>query len=182
MSTKIITIFRESTVLFQGIIMSSFQRRVLMFIGSVLLLYIGYKVFEISRFYTLYLTTDKVVHIEKAASVQIKGILVGEVADVAVQGSGLTLTLKMNRKHKISHESEFRVISTGVSGKKVIYVHPAEGERYLDHRDTIALTEADGVTELLKKMGSYIEKIGNEIDSTISEIITGDSVVLENEE
>lgn len=156
--------------------MSPFQRRILFFIGSLLLLFIGYKAAEMSRYYTLYLTTEKVVNIEKKVPVQIKGISVGEVSDVAVQGSGLTLTLKMDRKHKISNESEFRVISTGVTGKKAIYIHPAEGELFLSHRDTVALTESEGVGELLKKMGDYIEKISSGFDSTISEMRTSDSI------
>lgn len=96
-----------------------------------------------SSTYILKAEFDNVAGVKKGASVQVAGVVVGEVADVALSDSeAALLLLKIDKKLKVPIDSMASVKSQGIIGDKYIQLSLGGDETYFKPDETMVETES----------------------------------------
>jgi phospholipid/cholesterol/gamma-HCH transport system substrate-binding protein len=96
-----------------------------------------------SSTYILKAEFDNVAGVKKGASVQVAGVVVGEVADVALSDSeAALLLLKIDKKLKVPTDSMASVKSQGIIGDKYIQLSLGGDETYFKPDETLVETES----------------------------------------
>lgn len=96
-----------------------------------------------SSTYILKAEFDNVAGVKKGASVQVAGVVVGEVADVALSDSEAALLfLKIDKKLKVPVDSMASVKSQGIIGDKYIQLSIGGDETYFKPDETMVETES----------------------------------------
>lgn len=96
-----------------------------------------------SSTYILKAEFDNVAGVKKGASVQIAGVVVGEVADIALSGSEVAmLSLKIDKKLKVPVDSMASVKSQGIIGDKYIQLSLGSDETHFKPDETLVETES----------------------------------------
>ncbi|EKD38945.1 MAG: Mce-related protein [uncultured bacterium] len=96
-----------------------------------------------SSTYILKAEFDNVAGVKKGASVQIAGVVVGEVADVALSGSeSAILSLKIDKKVKVPVDSMASVKSQGIIGDKYIQLSLGSDATHFMPDETLVETES----------------------------------------
>ena len=96
-----------------------------------------------SSTYILKAEFDNVAGVKKGASVQIAGVVVGEVADIALSGSeSAILSLKIDKKLKVPVDSMASVKSQGIIGDKYIQLSLGSDETLFKPDETLVETES----------------------------------------
>lgn len=93
--------------------------------------------------YILKAEFDNVAGVKKGASVQVAGVVVGEVADVALSDSeAALLLLKIDKKLKVPTDSMASVKSQGIIGDKYIQLSLGGDETHFKPDETLVETES----------------------------------------
>lgn len=96
-----------------------------------------------SSTYILKAEFDNVAGVKKGASVQVAGVVVGEVAEVALSDSeAALLLLKIDKKLKVPTDSMASVKSQGIIGDKYIQLSLGGDETYFKADETLVETES----------------------------------------
>jgi phospholipid/cholesterol/gamma-HCH transport system substrate-binding protein len=96
-----------------------------------------------SSTYILKAEFDNVAGVKKGASVQVAGVVVGEVADVALSDSeAALLLLKIDKKLKVPIDSMASVKSQGIIGDKYIQLSLGGDETYFKPDEILVETES----------------------------------------
>ena len=123
---------------------------------------------------TVYAGFSQVVGLEAQSAVRLRGVPVGNVAEIKNDGSGVTVTMKVNPDTKIPKNSRVTVSSSGVMGEKFVNIMPGQDDgNYLSDGDYIYGSEEsdmnamfDGINKVLVRvddlLGSMQDVVGNE--------------------
>lgn len=118
-----------------------------MIMGFLAFVYLAFNLGEISIFsgsrtYTIRAEFDNVSGIKKGASVQIAGVVVGEVSDMWLDEAYAKLSLTIDKKIKVPADSMASVKSQGIIGDKFIQLSLGGDEELLGEGDLITDTES----------------------------------------
>lgn len=96
-----------------------------------------------SHTYTLKAEFDNVAGVKKGASVQVAGVVVGEVADLALSESETALlSMKIDKTMKVPTDSIASVKSQGIIGDKYIQLSLGASDKYFQPGEVIVETES----------------------------------------
>ena len=127
---------------------------------------------------TVYAGFPQVLGLETQSAVRLRGVPVGNVAEIKNDGSGVTVTLRVKPDTKIPKDSRVTVSSSGVMGEKFINIMPGRDDGdYLQDGDYVyGVEEADmnamfdGMNKVLGKvddlLGDVQNIVGNETFQT----------------
>lgn len=86
---------------------------------------------------------DNVAGVKRGASVQIAGVVVGDVSSIKLgEGDLAYLTLRLKNEIKLTEDTMASVKSQGIIGDKFIQLSPGGEEEYLAAGDVITDTES----------------------------------------
>lgn len=116
--------------------------------------------FGVSDEMVLYAGFKQVVGLQQQSDVRLSGVLIGKVTNIANEGTGVTVTMKVNPGVKIPKQSKVTIASSGVMGEKFINFQPKvdngeylEDGAYLYGVDDAGLDAMfDGLTKVMDKV------------------------------
>jgi len=93
---------------------------------------------------------DDVQGLQPSASVQIKGLSIGRVANIELNGGGkVKVTLAVDKKIKILSGTSVQLASADLLGTKVINIEPGAGPAELEEEATLPATVEGGLIDNL---------------------------------
>lgn len=116
--------------------------------GFLALVYLAFNLGEVGLFdrgrtYTIQAEFDNVSGVKKGATVQVAGVIVGEVSEVKLNEDLLAeLTLKLDRTLKVPTDSIASVKSQGIIGDKFIQITLGGALDYFEENEVIFDTES----------------------------------------
>ncbi len=116
--------------------------------GFLAFAYLAFNLGEVSFLkrnstYELKAEFDNVAGVKKGAAIQIAGVVVGDVRDIRLGEMDLAyLTLRLDKKIKLSVDTMASVKTQGIIGDKFIQITPGGDEELLQPGDTITDTES----------------------------------------
>ena len=109
---------------------------------------------------TLYAGFRQVTGLQDKSAVQLSGVPVGNVAEIKNDGTGVTVTLKVNPEVKIPKNSAVTIASSGVMGEKFINILPSRDDgAYLQNGDYIYGTEEAGMNSMFEGMNRVLGQV-----------------------
>lgn len=116
---------------------------------------------------TVYAGFKQVVGLQQQSDVRLSGVLVGKVEKIANDGTGVTVTLKINPDVKIPKQSKVSIASSGVMGEKFINFQPRvengeylENGAYLYGADEAGMDQMfDGLTKVMDKVDGLLQDV-----------------------
>ncbi len=131
---------------------------VFMIAGFLCFAYISIKLGDVKLFeedtYALQARFGSISGLKKGADIEIAGVKVGKVTDIALDGSRYEALVKLslNSRYKLQQDSIASVRTAGVIGDKFISIAPGGSEEYLRAGDSIRDTESSiSLEELISK-------------------------------
>ena len=110
--------------------------------------------------YTLYAGFKQVVGLQQQSDVRLSGVLVGKVTQIANEGTGVTVTMKIHDDAKIPKQSRISVASSGVMGEKFINFQPkVDNGEYLKNGDYLYGTEEGGMDAMFEGLTKVMDKV-----------------------
>ena len=129
-----------------------------MIAGLLCFVYISIKLGDVNLFeedkYMLQARFGSISGLKKGADVEIAGVKVGKVTDIALDGGDYEALVKlsMDSKFRIQNDSIASIRTAGVIGDKFVSIAPGGSEDYLKPGDSIRETEsAVSLEELISK-------------------------------
>ncbi|MEE4239840.1 MAG: outer membrane lipid asymmetry maintenance protein MlaD [Desulfopila sp.] len=118
-----------------------------MIAGFLAFAYLAFNLGEISLFsgsrtYIIKAEFDNVAGVKKGGTVQIAGVVVGEVENIALSDQYASLSLRINKDIKVPVDSMASVKSQGIIGDKYIQLTLGGEEDVLTEGDVIFDTES----------------------------------------
>ncbi|MCB2216747.1 outer membrane lipid asymmetry maintenance protein MlaD [Desulfofustis glycolicus] len=116
--------------------------------GFLALVYLAFNLGEVGLFdrgrtYEIQAEFDNVSGVKKGATVQVAGVIVGEVSGIRLNDDQLAeLTLKLDRTLKVPTDSIASVKSQGIIGDKFIQITLGGALDHFEERDVIFDTES----------------------------------------
>lgn len=111
---------------------------------------------------TVYAGFPQVVGLEAQSAVRLRGVPVGNVAEIKNDGSGVTVTMKVKSDTKIPKNSQVTVSSSGVMGEKFINIMPGQDDgNYLQNGDYVYGSEESGMNAMFDGMSKVLGKVEN---------------------
>ena len=105
-----------------------------------------------SRYYTATAMFDSITGLKRGASVEIAGVSVGKVGDIALEDDMAVVTLNIDKNVKVTDDSMVSIRTKGIIGEKFIKITPGGSEEYLEDGGMIIDTEsAISIEELISK-------------------------------
>ena len=109
---------------------------------------------------TLYAGFKQVVGLQNQSAVQLSGVPIGNVAEIKNDGSGVTVTLKVNPELKIPKNSAVTIASSGVMGEKFVNILPSRDDgNYLQDGDYVYGTEEVGMNSMFEGMNRVLGQV-----------------------
>ena len=131
--------------------------------------------------YTLYAGFKQVVGLQQQSDVRLSGVLVGKVTQIANEGTGVTVTMKINDDAKIPKQSKVSKASSGVMGEKFINFQPkVDNGEYLQNGDYLYGADEAGMDAMfdgLTKVMDKVEILLNDVHAIIGDDTFKKSVV-----
>ncbi|KAF0193136.1 MAG: putative ABC transport system substrate-binding protein [Gammaproteobacteria bacterium] len=131
---------------------------IFMIAGFLCFAYISIKLGDVKLFeedtYTLQARFGSISGLKKGADIEIAGVKVGKVTDIALDGSQYEALVKLSlsSRYKLQQDSIASVRTAGVIGDKFISIAPGGSEEYLRAGDSIRDTESSvSLEELISK-------------------------------
>ena len=117
--------------------------------------------------YTVYAGFKQVVGLMPQSDVRLSGVLVGRVTNIANEGTGVTVTMKIEPEVKIPKQSKVSIASNGVMGEKFINFLPKadNGEYIEDGAYLHGVDEAgmdamfDGLTKVMEEVETLLKMV-----------------------
>lgn len=129
-----------------------------MIAGFLCFVYVSIKLGDITIFeeeqYTLQARFGSISGLKRGADVEIAGVKVGKVMDIALDGSQYEALVKLslNSRFRIQEDSIASIRTAGVIGDKYISIAPGGSEEFLKQGDSIRDTESSvSLEELISK-------------------------------
>ena len=120
---------------------------------------------------TLYAGFRQVIGLQNQSSVQLSGVPIGNVAEIKNDGSGVTVTLKVQPEVKIPKNSAVSIASSGVMGEKFINILPGRDDgNYLQDGDYIFGAEEAGMNSMFENMDKVMQKVERLLES-VNEVV-----------
>lgn len=128
----------------------------------------GTDVLGSSKTYHVYY--EQVNGLQKAAPVVIRGVAVGQVADIVIaedKPGFVDVTLTVERKYNIPVDSKATMQSAGLMGGKTIELQLGSATEYLASGDTI---ESDITPDLIESVGSMLGDLKVKVESLLDNL------------
>ncbi|MFO1512724.1 MAG: MlaD family protein [Verrucomicrobiota bacterium] len=126
--------------------------------------------------YEIHLKSGNVGGIKRGASVLMRGIQIGTVADATLNpdGRGVTMTLKIRSKYELYRDSRFEIEQSGFLGDQFIAIYPGEGKGpklingdEVDARNPFNMQEAVAVaTATIRQIG----EVSSNLDAAVTDV------------
>lgn len=125
--------------------------------------------------YTVYAGFKQVVGLTPQSDVRLSGVLVGKVTQIANEGTGVTVTMKIEPEVKIPKQSKVSIASSGVMGEKFINFLPkVDNGEYLENGAYLYGTDEAGMEAMFDGMTRVMEEV--EVLLQMVQEIVGDDV------
>ena len=129
---------------------------VFMVIGVIALVYLSVSLGKIdffgTKFYTASAMFDSITGLKKGSTVEIAGVQVGKVKEIALEEDMARVDMSISREVKLSEDTIASIRTKGVIGEKFIKLTPGGSDEYIKDGGTISDTEsAISLEELLSK-------------------------------
>ena len=109
---------------------------------------------------TVYAGFPQVLGLETQSAVRLRGVPVGNVAEIKNDGSGVTVTLRVKPDTKIPKDSRVTVSSSGVMGEKFVNIMPGRDDGdYLQDGDYVYGVEEADMNAMFDGMNKVLEKV-----------------------
>ena len=129
----------------------------------------------------LYAGFKQVVGLQPQSDVRLSGVLVGKVTQIANEGTGVTVTMKVNPDVKIPKQSKVSIASSGVMGEKFINFQPkVDNGEYLENGAYLYGIEEAGMDAMfdgLTKVMNRVEDLLKDVQAIIGDDVFKKSVV-----
>jgi len=97
--------------------------------------------------YQIYANFDNVAGLKEGADIEIAGVEVGKVMNIALNDERARVTMRLNDGVKIDTDAVAAVRTRGIIGDKYIAISPGAGEKYVVDGGTLRQTESSFVLE-----------------------------------
>lgn len=116
-------------------------------VGFLAFVYLAFQLGEVSflsgnKKYTIHAEFDNVSGVKKGATVQVAGVVIGEVTDIVLDDQYARLQLNIERTVQVPVDSMASVKSQGIIGDKYIQISLGGDEELLEEGGTIVDTES----------------------------------------
>jgi phospholipid/cholesterol/gamma-HCH transport system substrate-binding protein len=150
---------------------------------SIALLFLGFNLLKgkslFSTSTTIYAVYTQVNGLQPSNTVQVNGLVVGRVAnlDVMDKNAGrILVTLKINKKIDIPHNSVARITSD-LLGSKAVQIDFGNANEYLKDGDTVYAAVDGSITDALKEqLSPLVKKLEVTLGSVDSVLLTVNSI------
>lgn len=115
----------------------------------------------------VYAGFKQVVGLQQQSDVRLSGVLVGKVVQIANDGTGVTVTMKINPDVKIPKQSTVSIASSGVMGEKFINFQPkVENGEYIQNGEYLYGAQEAGMDQMF----DGLTKVMNQVDSLLQDM------------
>jgi|HubBroStandDraft_6_1064221.scaffolds.fasta_scaffold561210_2 phospholipid/cholesterol/gamma-HCH transport system substrate-binding protein len=97
--------------------------------------------------YLIYANFDNVAGLKNGADIEIAGVEVGKVMDIALNDERARVTMRLDKGIKIDEDAVAAVRTRGIIGDKYIAISPGPGEKNVPDGGTLRQTESSFVLE-----------------------------------
>ena len=125
--------------------------------------------------YIVYAGFKQVVGLMPQSDVRLSGVLVGKVVQIANEGTGVTVTMKIEPEVKIPKQSTVSVASSGVMGDKFINFQPSvDNGEYIENGAYLYGTDEAGMEAMFEGMTKVVGQVEVLLE-TVQSIIGDDT-------
>lgn len=113
----------------------------------------------------VYAGFKQVMGLEEQSAVRLRGVPVGNVAEINNESSGVTVTLRVNPDTKIPKNSRVTISSSGVMGEKFVNIMPEKDDgKYLQNGDYLYGIEESDMNAMFDGMSKTLTKVEGLLD------------------
>ena len=131
--------------------------------------------------YTVYAGFKQVVGLMPQSDVRLSGVLVGKVTQIANEGTGVTVTMKIEPEVKIPKQSKVSIASSGVMGEKFINFLPkVDNGEYIENGAYLYGTDEAGMDAMfdgLTRVMNQVEVLLQDVQAIIGDDTFKKSVI-----
>ena len=110
--------------------------------------------------YVVYAGFKQVVGLQPQSDVRLSGVLVGKVIKIANEGTGVTVTMKIEDEVKIPKQSKVSIASSGVMGEKFINFQPkVDNGEYLANGAYLYGVEEAGMDQMFDGLTRVMDEV-----------------------
>lgn len=110
--------------------------------------------------YILYAGFNHVTGLNKEAAIMLSGVPIGKVQSIENEGSGVTVTLKINEGAKIAKDSIVTITNNGVMGEKFISIKQGKNiDRVFEPGDYILAYDEVGMDSMLDNINKTVLQV-----------------------
>ena len=110
--------------------------------------------------YIVYAGFKQVVGLQPQSDVRLSGVLVGKVIKIANEGTGVTVTMKIEDEVKIPKQSKVSIASSGVMGEKFINFQPkVDNGEYLANGAYLYGVEEAGMDQMFDGLTRVMDEV-----------------------
>lgn len=143
-------------------------------IGAALFIYIALFLNHVTLFAppqnTIVGQFENVTGLKEGNTIRYSGVPIGKVKDIAVGTDGVTVTMKVDSKHKIPTDSKFSIQTDGILGEKFVSIEPGKSRELLhngSHIDGISKSNVDEAVGQMNKVLVQAEKLLGSINAIV---------------
>ncbi len=128
---------------------------------TIAIMYLGGFSFSTSTSYTLYVGFTQVVGLMPEADVRYAGVLAGKVKEIEPEGTGVRVTLLVNKDIHIPRDARIALSANSVLGDKFILISAAgsKNTEYLKDGDFVIGTDEVSIDSVLDNVSEAIEDV-----------------------
>jgi len=135
---------------------TEFSAGIFMILGIVALIYLSMSLGNLSLFNSSYYSAtaqfDSVTGLRKGASIEIAGVEVGKVGDIALDDDMALVNMKILKEVPLTSDTIASIRTKGIIGEKYIKLTPGGDEEMIEDGGTIIDTESSiSIEELISK-------------------------------
>ncbi|MFI3322900.1 MAG: MlaD family protein [Rikenellaceae bacterium] len=121
---------------------------------------------------TYYAYYDKSDGIEISSPVVIRGISIGSVVDISIEGvdSKVKVALRVEKKYKIPTDSEATITSASLMGGKIVDIGVGKSSQYLDNGDEIKGLLDTGMTDQIEELKETMTEVIADLTTTLESV------------
>ena len=110
----------------------------------------------------VYAGFKQVVGLMPQSDVRLSGVLVGKVVQIANDGTGVTVTMKINPDAKIPKQSAVSIASSGVMGEKFINFQPrVDNGEYIENGEYLYGAQEAGLDQMFDGLTKVMSQVDN---------------------
>jgi len=97
--------------------------------------------------YRIYANFDNIAGLKDGADVEIAGVPVGKVVDIALNQERARVTMRLDNGVKVDEDAVAAVRTRGIIGDKYVAISPGASDKYVGDGGTLRQTESSFVLE-----------------------------------